>query len=270
VVDRHVVVVVPPTATGALAFTVADVETAAEGLVVTGTSSNTTLVPIGSVSLGGSDGSRTVVVTPGANQFGDTTITILVNDGTASMSTQFLVTVNGVNDEPTVSVVPDQSIMRDSTTGALSFTISDPETSAAALAASTESSNTTLVPSAGMVLSSSATSRTVTVTPALGGQGWLQMLDDAVQNHAHLNWLQVQWPAYNGARGETHPAVGNVDGDPRAEIAVGLGPYALIGGWVQMFEDALAGYSHLSWVQTSWRAYTLSGGPTFPAIGRFQ
>ena len=56
--------------TGALAFTVGDVETAVASLTVSGTSSNTTLVPNASIVFGGSGANRTVTATPAANQNG--------------------------------------------------------------------------------------------------------------------------------------------------------------------------------------------------------
>ena len=53
-----------------LRFTVGDVETAAGSLTVSGTSSNTTLVPNANIVFGGSGANRTVTVTPAANQTG--------------------------------------------------------------------------------------------------------------------------------------------------------------------------------------------------------
>src|SRR4029453_4158301 len=47
------------TSTGAIAFTIGDAETAAGGLTVTRASSNTTLVPLANVVLGGSAPRRT-------------------------------------------------------------------------------------------------------------------------------------------------------------------------------------------------------------------
>ena len=99
------------TSTGALAFTVGDVETAAGSLTVSGSSSNQTLVPNGNVVFGGSGANRTVTVTPAANQSGTTTITVTVSDGTLTASDTFVVTV--VNGDFAISATPaSQSIAR--------------------------------------------------------------------------------------------------------------------------------------------------------------
>ena len=68
------------TATGALGFTVGDVETDAGSLVVTASSDNLSLVPNANIVLGGSGASRTVTVTPAANASGTATITLTVAD----------------------------------------------------------------------------------------------------------------------------------------------------------------------------------------------
>ncbi|MBK8724464.1 MAG: tandem-95 repeat protein [Holophagaceae bacterium] len=153
--------------TGALAFTIGDVETAAASLTVSGSSSNTTLVPNANIVFGGSGASRTVTVTPAANQFGTATITVTVTDANGGTGTDtFLLTVTSVNDNPTITDITDQTISEDANTGALAFTIGDVETAAASLTVSGSSSNTTLVPNANIVFGGSGTSRTVTVTPA--------------------------------------------------------------------------------------------------------
>ena len=82
------------TSTGALAFTVGDAETAAGSLTVTGSSSNPALVPTATIALGGSGASRTVTVTPAAQQDGTAVITLSVSDGSATSSSSFLLTVN--------------------------------------------------------------------------------------------------------------------------------------------------------------------------------
>jgi len=79
--------------TGAISFTVADVETAAGSLTVSGSSSSQTLLPNANIVFGGSGASRTVTATPAAGQTGTATITLTVSDGSASTSTSFLLTV---------------------------------------------------------------------------------------------------------------------------------------------------------------------------------
>ena len=83
-------------ATSALAFTIDDVETAAAGLTVSGSSSNTALVPNANIVFGGSGANRTVTVTPAAHQYGVATISVTVSDGVASSTDTFVLTVNRV------------------------------------------------------------------------------------------------------------------------------------------------------------------------------
>ncbi len=66
--------------TGALTFTLGDTETDVSLLTVTGSSSNTTLVPNANIVFGGSGASRTVVVTPVSGLSGTATITVTVTD----------------------------------------------------------------------------------------------------------------------------------------------------------------------------------------------
>jgi formylglycine-generating enzyme required for sulfatase activity len=80
--------------TGAIAFTVGDAQTAAGSLSVSGSSSNTTLVPNANIVFGGSGANRTVTVTPASSQTGTATITVTVSDGSLSASDTFLLTVN--------------------------------------------------------------------------------------------------------------------------------------------------------------------------------
>ncbi|MBI1874429.1 MAG: adhesin, partial [Acidobacteria bacterium] len=158
-------------ATSAIAFTVGDSELLAADLTLSASSSDTTLVPNANIVLGGSNASRTVTVTPAANQNGSATITITVSDGVATASDTFTLSVTAVNDTPTISDISNQTIDEDSATSALAFTIADIETAASSLTLSGSSSNTTLVPTANIVFGGSGASRTVTVTPAANQNG---------------------------------------------------------------------------------------------------
>ena len=69
---------------------------ALELLTVTASSSNPTLVPNANIVVSGSGVSRTVAVTPVANQTGTATITVTGGDGVSTASDTFVVTVNPV------------------------------------------------------------------------------------------------------------------------------------------------------------------------------
>ena len=159
------------TSTSAIAFIVGDAETAPGSLTVSGSSDNTTLVPNGNIVFGGSGANRTVTVAPAANQNGTATITVSVSDGLANASDTFVLTVNAVNDAPTISDIANLTISRNGTTGPLSFTVGDVETPAGSLTMSGSSNNTTLVPNGNIVFGGSGANRTVTVTPATGQTG---------------------------------------------------------------------------------------------------
>ena len=159
------------TATGELAVTLGDEETAVADLTLSASSSNTVLVPDANIVLGGSVANRTVTVTPASNQSGSATITLTVSDGTASSTDTFVLTVNAVNDAPTISDVNSLSTNEDTATSALGVTLEDVETAVADLTLSASSSNTVLVPDANIVLGGSGANRTVTVTPASNQNG---------------------------------------------------------------------------------------------------
>ncbi len=90
--------------TGALSFTVGDAESPASDLSVTAASNNATLLPAGSLAVGGTGAARTLTVTPAANQFGTATITVTVTDPSARTAQDtFVLTVNAVNDRPVAS-----------------------------------------------------------------------------------------------------------------------------------------------------------------------
>jgi hypothetical protein len=77
---------------GPLAFTVSDVETPANQLVVTASSSNNGIVPTNQIVLGGSGTNRTITFTPGTNAPGTAFVTLTVTDGLgASASASFQV-----------------------------------------------------------------------------------------------------------------------------------------------------------------------------------
>ncbi|OAI55817.1 hypothetical protein AYO49_01070 [Verrucomicrobiaceae bacterium SCGC AG-212-N21] len=159
------------TVTGPVGFTVGDAETAAASLTVSGGTSNPALVPVGNISFGGSGSSRTVSVTPVANQSGSATITVTVSDGQLTTPTNFVLTVNAVNDAPTVTAIASQTAVKNTPTAAIPFTVGDVETAAGSLSVGGSSSSQTLVGVGGISFGGSGANRTVMVMPNPGQTG---------------------------------------------------------------------------------------------------
>lgn len=93
---------------------------------ITVASSNTTLVPNANINVGGTgansisnstNGNQTLAITPAADQFGVTTMTITANDtvngATQTMTDTFVLTVNSVNDAPSFTKGQDQTVLED-------------------------------------------------------------------------------------------------------------------------------------------------------------
>src|SRR6185503_3110051 len=97
--------------TGVLPFAVSDVETPADRLTVTASSSDTSLVPLSNIVLGGNGTNRALIVTPAGHRSGSAIITLTVTDGSGgSTNTSFTVTVAAPNRPPVVSAIGPQSI----------------------------------------------------------------------------------------------------------------------------------------------------------------
>ncbi|KPA10632.1 Na-Ca exchanger/integrin-beta4 domain protein, partial [Candidatus Magnetomorum sp. HK-1] len=109
------------TSTQPISFTITDVESNPENLTLSALTSNSTLVPVDNIVFSGTSSSRTVDITPASGQNGSVTITIQVTDGNLTSDTSFCLTVNDVI---VISNLLDQTINEDTSTGAISFTIS--------------------------------------------------------------------------------------------------------------------------------------------------
>jgi hypothetical protein len=114
------------TAAGPIAFTVNDPSTP-DNLTVTGSSSNTALVPDGNITLLGSGTNRTITVRPVLDQSGTATITVSVSDGAATTSDTFNFTVNAVNDAPNIGSVTNDGPINEGSSATITVAAADPE-----------------------------------------------------------------------------------------------------------------------------------------------
>ena len=158
--------------TAALSVTLSDVDTSATSFVLTVTSNDQTLIPDGNIVIAGTGANRTVTISPTAGlNGGPVTITLTVSDGALSTQTTFQITVNAVNDAPTISVVPDQTIDEDTTIGPLAITVGDIDSSVNGLVVIATSSAPGLIPDGNLVISGTGANRSITVTPAADQYG---------------------------------------------------------------------------------------------------
>src|SRR5262249_41572640 len=103
-------------------FSISDLETPADSLIVSASSSNTNLVPNSNLVLSGTGNNRTLTITPVTNAFGTNTITVSVSDGALSTNTSFLLTINQVNDPPTMNTLANLTILEDTNTQTINLT----------------------------------------------------------------------------------------------------------------------------------------------------
>lgn len=92
--------------------------------------------------------------------------------------------------------------------------------------------------------------------------GRFELLDD---DYSLLAWGRVDWPDYNAANGETRPAIGDVDGDGKAEIFIGLGQGG--NGLIEIFRFSDGTLSSVGWSDIRWPEYSQANGETWPALG---
>lgn len=152
-----------------------DPDDAAADLIVTAVSSNQTLIPDAAILIGGSGATRTVTVTPAANQSGDATITVRVSDGEAETEDEFEVNVGALNDLPTVSAIDDVTIDEDTASDVIHFTVGDLETAPGDLIVTVTVDEDVLVADEGVELGGTGADRTVKLTPIAQANGTTQV-----------------------------------------------------------------------------------------------
>ena len=110
----------------------------------------------------------------------------------------------------------------------------------------------------------SAQSSLAATNPALTDQGAISIFE----NSDITAQLSVGWKEYNDLNGEARIATGDIDGDKKDEIIIGLGPVAgnaaIPGGKFQILDHD---FTSLGWGQIDWDDYNSINGESWPACG---
>jgi len=156
-----------------VSFTVED-----ENLVtlsLTATSSNTALVSNSGLTIpSASSSSRTLNIVPNSDKFGTVTITITATDDSLQTYTEsFLLTINSINDAPTISFPGNQIIDVFTSTGLIPFTIGDVESGCEFLTLSKSTSQSSVIQLSDIYITNTGNScnKNVEVTSTQSGSG---------------------------------------------------------------------------------------------------
>ena len=146
-----------------------------QALSVTATSSNPGLIPNPTITYTSPNATGSLRFTPLANANGSATITVTVNDGGAANNTVsrvFTVTVNPVNDAPSLNALSNLTLAEDAGLQTVSLSgISAGASESQTLTVTATSSNPSLIPNPTVNYSSPNTSGSLTFTPTANANG---------------------------------------------------------------------------------------------------
>ncbi len=147
-----------------------------ETLVVTASSSNTGLIPTPTVNYSSPNATGSITFAPVTYGYGSATITVTVNNGGPSnniVSQSFTVTVNPVNQPPTLNSLANMTINENASlqTVNLSGITSGATNQVQTLTVTASSSNTGLIPTPTVNYSSPNTTGSITFAPVTYGYG---------------------------------------------------------------------------------------------------
>jgi uncharacterized repeat protein (TIGR01451 family) len=162
------------TPTPAIAFTVRDTETPSTNLVVTAASSTPSLVSQAGIMLEGNGTNRTITLTPSRDQFGVSTVNVIVRDAEGlTVINRFYLTVTPVNDPPTLDLIGNVTVDEDSSPSTVKLTGigTGASNEVQALRVTAISSTPSLIPSPTIEYASPNAEGTLRFTPAPNAYG---------------------------------------------------------------------------------------------------
>jgi hypothetical protein len=109
-----------------------------------------------------------------------------------------------------------------------------------------------------------------------GSAGKLIVLQLQAGSVAGASFIEAGPAAYRAQSGETYPACGDLDGDGKDELVIGLGRGGA--GWIQLLDDGTRGFAPytaagrsdglLQW--TTLQPYVTDHGGSYPAVGNID
>lgn len=168
------------TSSGRVFFTVSDEdpETDLDALVVTAEISTPGLVDISLSTISATERYLTMGGFP--DMFGTAEVTLTVDDGESEnsrTSTRFIVNVRSINDTPTVSYIPTQSLVELDEFLHVPFTIDDIDNDVEDIVVTAVSSDQNLLPNRNLLVLGSGAERTLSILPNFSGGGGGGLVD---------------------------------------------------------------------------------------------
>jgi hypothetical protein len=139
-------------------------------LTLAASGDNPALLPPAGLTVTGAGPIRTVGITPAPEQSGSVRITLTASDGQRTSETSFVVTVNPVNDPPTISA-PDATSLAEDSVGEVSIRIGDIDNDPAALQVTATGSDSRLLPEGALQIGGAGAERTLRIVPAANANG---------------------------------------------------------------------------------------------------
>lgn len=151
-------------------FMAYDEELTPAQLTYSASSADEALLPSQEVRFSLAHNGTRMTLTPGPDLYGTVLLTVTVSDGDLSVSDNFFLTVNPVNDPPTFSRIFNQSIAEGQTI-TVPFTVDDVDSAQHDIQVSATSSNQELVPDENLALLRDGNQWSLVVEPAPGAYG---------------------------------------------------------------------------------------------------
>ncbi len=157
-----------------ITITLTDIDSPADSLsVIAATSSDQAILPDANLVLDATG--STLTLTPAADATGTVTITLTASDGLTTATSTFDLTINPINDAPTVSTISGPRTIEEDglPLGPLAFTVGDVDTDLGSLTVTATSSNESIIPNSGenLILGGAGSDRTIQVTPLANAHG---------------------------------------------------------------------------------------------------